>query len=61
MLWLDVVVRDLVKIKNGDLVFRFISLFAAAIAIESINVLRKPAGDGKVSLFKCFSLVRCPT
>ena len=29
----------------------------AAIAVEGINVLREPAGDAKVSLFKCFSLI----
>ena len=43
---LDIVVRELELLE-----------FAAAIAVEGINVLREPAGDGKVSSFECFSLV----
>ena len=43
----------------------------ANIPVEGINVLRVPAGDGKVSSFECFPLIwrkyltktstRCPT
>ena len=53
-----------VKIKYGDLALRFISFvsditeeFADDIAVEGINVLRVPAGEGKVSSFECFSLI----
>ena len=50
-----------VKIKYGDLVLRLISFlteeFAADITVEGINVLRVPAGEGKVSSFECFPLI----
>ena len=50
-----------VKIIYGDLALRFISFFteefAADIAVEGINVLRVPAGEGKVSSFECFPLI----
>ena len=50
-----------VKIKYGDLTLCFISFFmeefVADIGVEGINVLRVPAGDGKVSSFECFSLI----
>ena len=51
----------LVKIKYGDLALHFISFFteefAADITVEGINVLRVPAGEGKVSSFECFPLI----
>ena len=51
----------LVKVKYGDLALRFISFFteefAADIAVKGINVLRVPAGEGKVSSFECFPLI----
>ena len=49
------------KLYHGDLALRFISFFteefAADIAVEGINVLRVPAGEGKVSSFECFPLI----
>ena len=50
-----------VKIKYGDLALHFISFFieefVADIAVEGINVLRVPAGEGKISSLECFPLI----